>query len=379
MSSHKTYILDKFRTKIIIFILLIVFAALLGFYLIYIKASISGLTLAAFIFIYAVVNLFNLVNKTNRDLAHFLMSIRYDDFESSFSTRDGPKTDDDSLHEVFNIITGKFRDLRSQKEAQHQFLLSLIRQVETGLICFDEQWQTVMMNRAMKEMLRKSYLPSLKSILKIDVHLHDAILNLAPGDKKLLSVNVQNTTLQLALSGSQIKMKDEIIRIVVIQNMSTELDNQEIKSWQKLIRILTHEIMNSVSPVVSLASTTDDILTYNDDLDSDTRENMHKAIKAIKHRSESLLSFAERYRALTRVPPPVFEEVDLLELIDQILVLFSSEMESEQIDLIKRYPKHKVLIQADPSLLEQTFINLLKNAKEAVKGQEEARNRNTNL
>ncbi|MEE9372293.1 MAG: HAMP domain-containing sensor histidine kinase [Saprospiraceae bacterium] len=370
MPSSKTYILDKFRTKIIIHILIMVFLALFGFYLTYIKASVSGLLVTALIFFYTVITLFKLVNKTNRDLAHFLMSIRFDDFETSFSRQSTSNGNDENLHEVFNLITGKFRDLRSQKESQHQFLLSLVEQVETGLICFDDQWQTVMMNRAMKDMLRKSYVPSLKSILKIDKGLHDTMLTLSPGDKKLLDVNVQNTRLQLALLGSQIKMNDELIRIFVIQNISTELDNQEIRSWQKLIRILTHEIMNSVSPVVSLASTTDDMLKQAKELDKETISKMHKAIQAIKHRGEALLSFTERYRALTRVPPPVMENVDFINLVDQIIVLYDAEMNSKNIELLKKYPNHKLQISADPGLLEQTIINLLKNAMEAVKDQD---------
>ena len=370
MATQNTFILDKFRTKVIVHILSMVFSAMLGFYLIYNESSITGLIVAAMIFTYTVFSLFRLVNKTNTNLAQFLLSIQYDDFESSFSTRKNSEVEEESLHNVFNLITGKFRDLRSEKEAQHQFLLSLVEQVETGLICFDENWQTIMMNRAMKEILRKSYIPSIKSIAKIDQNLHDTIVELLPGDKKLLDVIIQNNRLQLALLGSQIKMKDELIRIIVIQNISTELDNQEIRSWQKLIRILTHEIMNSVSPVVSLASTTDNILSQNPIPNEDTITNMHKAIRAIKHRGEALLGFTERYRALTRVPPPEMEEVNLLDLVDQIFTLFAAELTADNINLIKRFPKHKIQIMADPGLLEQTIINLFKNAMQAVKGRE---------
>jgi len=371
MALPNTFILDKFRTKVIVHILLMVFCTMLGFYLIYNKASISGLIVAAMIFTYTVFSLFRLVNRTNRNLAQFLLSIQFDDFESSFSTQNSSESEEESLHNVFNLITGKFRDLRSEKEAQHQFLLSLVEQVETGLICFDENWQTIMMNRAMKEILRKSYIPSLKSIAKIDQNLYDTIIDISPGDKKLLDVNVQNSRLQLALLGSQIKMKNELIRIFVIQNISTELDNQEIRSWQKLIRILTHEIMNSVSPVVSLASTTDNILSQNPIPDEETIGKMHKAIRAIKHRGEALLGFTERYRALTRVPPPEMEDVDLLDLVDQIFILFEAELSAGNIKLIKRFPKHKIQIKADPGLIEQTIINLFKNAMQAVKGREE--------
>ena len=341
---------------------------LLGIYFIYNKSSILGVVFTGLVFLYIVFSLFRLVNKTNRDLAQFLLSIQYDDYESSFTTNRSKSDDDQSLHQVFNLITGKFRDLRSQKEAQHQFLLSLVEQVDTGLICFDENWQTIMMNRALKEILHKSYLPSAKSLEKIDPILYETIINLTIGEKKLLNVLVENDRLQLAILGSQIRMKEEWIRIYVIQNISTELDNQEIKSWQKLIRILTHEIMNSISPVVSLAATTDNMLAHSEDWDASTVATMHRAIQAIKQRGESLLTFTERYRALTRVPPPQKEEVNIKDLLDQITLLFDADLKKNSTRLLTKYPKHKVIVEADPTLLEQVFINLIKNAIEATKG-----------
>ncbi len=367
MYYPKAFTLHKFRAKILINISLLVLCTLLGFYLIYSKESWPGILLTGLMFLYIVYNLFQVVYRTNRDLAHFLMSIQFDDYGSSFSTRSASYLkDDESLHQVFNMITGKFRNLISKKEAQHQFLISLVEQVDTGLICFDEQWQTVMMNRALKSMLHKSYIPSLKSILKIDKALHDTLIELSIGEKKLLEINVDESRLQLSILSSQMKMQGELIRIFVIQNISAELDNQEIRSWQKLIRILTHEIMNSVSPVVSLASTTNDMLAQTTHFDNEIISKMHRAIQAIKQRGESLMSFTERYRALTRIPPPKMQKVELRDLVDRITNLFEADLKSNNIELNTKSPNHNVFIQADASLLEQTFINLFKNSVEAL-------------
>ena len=126
--------------------------------------------------------------------------------------------------------------------------------------------------------------------------------------------------------------------------------------------------MNSVSPVVSLAATTDHIITNAKGIDEETRSNIHQAISAIQKRGESLLDFTSKYRQLTRVPPPEFENFDFKELLERLIVLHKAEIEENKIELIKRFPQHNVNIEGDASLLEQAFINLIKNSIEALEG-----------
>jgi len=144
MSIEKDFTLDQFRTQVIVHIVIITVILTLEIYLIFNGQSYLTLTFLAALLFYFIYKLFALVNKTNRDLTNFLMSIRFDDYETTYSQKnDGSEGDKTSLYNAFNLITGKFRDIRSEKEAQHQFLLALVEQVDTGLICFDDQGRTI--------------------------------------------------------------------------------------------------------------------------------------------------------------------------------------------------------------------------------------------
>ena len=216
--------------------------------------------------------------------------------------------------------------------------------------------------------MHKSYLPSIESLKKIDTEFYEAIESYKPGERNLIKLEIDNELLQLSYVGTIFKMNDEMLRLFSFQDIRSELDYREMESWQKLIRILTHEIMNSVSPVVSLAATTDHIIANASGIEETTRKDIHLAIQAIQKRGESLLDFTNRYRQLTRLPPPDFEEIDFKELLERLILLHKAKIESEEIQLITHFPQHKVLLQGDASLLEQAFINLIKNAIEALQG-----------
>tara|TARA_B100000497_G_C7670961_1_gene404928 strand:+ start:157 stop:1512 length:1356 start_codon:yes stop_codon:yes gene_type:complete len=369
MSIEKDFTLDQFRTQVIVHIVIITVILTLEIYLIFNGQSYLTLTFLAALLFYFIYKLFALVNKTNRDLTNFLMSIRFDDYETTYSQKnDGSEGDKTSLYNAFNLITGKFRDIRSEKEAQHQFLLALVEQVDTGLICFDDQGRTILMNDALQKLIHKSYLPSIESLKKVNVKLYETLLNYEPGTRKLLKIQVQNDLLQLTIIGTVLKSNDQTLNLFSFHNINTELDVQEMQSWEKLIRILTHEIMNSVTPVVSLAATTDVMLHEATGLEESTRNDIHQAIKTIQKRSELLLDFTRKYRELTRIPIPKVEDFDIKELFERLIVLHTAEINDKKISVVKRFPSYKTIIKGDESMLEQAFINLIKNSLQALEG-----------
>ncbi|MDG2450654.1 MAG: HAMP domain-containing sensor histidine kinase [Saprospiraceae bacterium] len=369
MSIEKDFTLDQFRTQVIVHIVIITVILTLEIYLIFNGQSYLTLTFLAALLFYFIYKLFALVNKTNRDLTNFLMSIRFDDYETTYSQKnDGSEGDKTSLYNAFNLITGKFRDIRSEKEAQHQFLLALVEQVDTGLICFDDQGRTILMNDALQKLIHKSYLPSIESLKKVNVKLYETLLNYEPGTRKLLKIQVQNDLLQLTIIGTVLKSNDQTLNLFSFHNINTELDVQEMQSWEKLIRILTHEIMNSVTPVVSLAATTDVMLHEATGLEENTRNDIHQAIKTIQKRSELLLDFTRKYRELTRIPIPKVEDFDIKELFERLIVLHTAEINDKKISVVKRFPSYKTIIKGDESMLEQAFINLIKNSLQALEG-----------
>ncbi|TNE59266.1 MAG: GHKL domain-containing protein [Bacteroidetes bacterium] len=323
-------------------------------------AVLSGLAVAVVVF-----SLFRLVDKTNAEIASFLLNIQYDDYTATYSVQE-PDQSFDKLYNAFNIITDKFRDIRQEKEAQFQYLQAIVEHVDTGLICFDNTGNTLLMNRALQRLLHKSYFPDLGSVERFNPGLYGAMENLKPGERQLVKLVVNGQIVQLAVRTTMLKLRNGEYHLYSIQNISAELEEQEVQSWQKLIRILTHEIMNSVTPVASLAATASDMVSRFSTFDADSADDIRTAVMAIQKRSEGLLNFTETYRQLTRIPPPKFQEVEPEALLERVLTLFRPKLTEKRIKVDKQFATNTGSIQADPDLLEQVLINLVKNAIEAV-------------
>ncbi len=358
-------ILTKFKSQALVNVSLLVIFITLGLFMLVRQQSyfLGGILMIAALTV--VFRIFSLVNRTNRNLANFLMSIKYDDFETNFSRKDS-EVSEKELFGAFNLISGKFRDIRLEKEIQFQYFQTLVENVETGLIGFDRNGKTLFMNKALQIILRKSYFPSFDNIEKYDAEIYKTMMLMRVGERKLIKKVILDETKQLAIQRTQLKVKNDAYDIYSIHNIYEELQAQEITSWQKLIRILTHEIMNSVSPVISLAHSTNDLISRTEEVDNETKDEIHMAIKAIQKRTEGLLHFTETYRKLTKIPLPNLETLDARVLMEDVLLLMGTVMKAKGITLEVFIPERQILFQGDVEQLEQAFINLLKNAIEAL-------------
>ncbi|MEM9850268.1 MAG: ATP-binding protein [Bacteroidota bacterium] len=328
--------------------------------------------LAFFIGILLIISVSNLIyylNQTNRDLANFFASVKYNDFTTNTtSARTGGNYD--AVYEGFNLINRKFQDIRAEKEANHQFLQTLVQHVDIGLLCVDGNDEVILMNKSLQKILRKSYLVNLKSLQKVDEQLWETVKNITPGNRELLKINIQNNLLQLSIQAVDLMMQKEPYRLISFQDIQTELEAQELMAWQKLIRILTHEIMNSVAPISSLSSTINGMLGQQENVEGRQLEQIKKSIAVIERRSEGLLDFTETYRTLTRIPPPNFQIMDAVQLVEEIETLMRFDFEQNGIQFEKTFHANKYAFRGDPHLLEQVLINLVKNAIDAVKSKE---------
>ena len=311
--------------------------------------------------------LFNLVNKTNTDLSQFLLSIRYDDFEQHFTPDQlGPSHHD--LYGAFNLIIDKYKELRSEKEVQNQLMQTIIGHVDTGIFCTDENGQCLMMNTALKQLLHKSYIPDFNSFEQIVPNIFEVLKDIQPGERETIKEVIQNEILQIAVQVFVLKIKEEEIKVYTFYNIHNELSDQEVKSWQKLIRILAHEIMNSIAPIASISSSAMQMIEGEEPLSTTDSEELKEAFQIIQKRSESLMSFTETYRKLTRIPPPKLESFNVRIFIEEIKKLYERDLKEKGIKLNLTYLLSEIKMLADPILLEQVFINLFKNAIEALEG-----------
>jgi signal transduction histidine kinase len=200
------------------------------------------------------------------------------------------------------------------------------------------------------------------------------LLALRAGDSTLFKVFHDNELLQLSITATEFRMKGEEYTLVSLQNISAELDEKEIESWQKMIRVLTHEIMNSITPITSLASTVHEMSLKNEDgnlkqnnLDKEDLESLDSALTTIRNRGQGLLNFMELYRDLTRIPKPNFRYFQVRELFERCSLLLKPRMEELHIECSSRIFPPDLMLTADPDLIDQVVINLMLNAIDAVK------------
>ncbi len=310
-------------------------------------------------------NIFSYVDQTNQEISSFLQGIKYNDFGITFTSRKKGESFRE-LYEAFNGIAAKFKNIQAEKEANHLYLQTVVENVSVGLLCVNEDGKISIMNKAMKTMLSKQYLINLKSLEKLEPNLYGVIEKMKSGEEELVKLDIDNKLIQASVKVNEFWLRNEYYKLIAIQNIQSELEEQELASWQKLIRILTHEIMNSVTPIVSLTAAIDDLLGEEGrELTEQELKDIKLAIKAVGKRSQGLLRFTETYRTLTKIPPPNFERMDAVSLVSNISTLFKTTMKEKGIKLTVNLPKVKLPFQGDIDLLEQVLINLIKNATEA--------------
>ncbi len=321
--------------------------------------------LLLFLTILLVSNLIYYVESTTRHLYYFLEGIRFDDFNTLSTDRHKGKVFS-RLNGIYELVNQKFREIRAQQEAQHHFLEQLVESVGVGIICFRENGEIELMNQSAKQLLKKSHLVNKKSLAQAQPKLYQTLLTLLPGQRELLSVPVVDQHVQISVHLSEIKLLGETYQFVSMQDIRSELEIQEFLSWQKLIRILTHEIMNSVAPIASLSASLAEELTANEPIQPHLADHMSQGLAVIQRRSDHLLTFTETYRNLTRIPAPKWKQMDWVVTIQQVVALFQGEFQNQQVQIEIDLPDKPVWIQGDPVLLEQVLINLLKNSLEAL-------------
>ena len=295
-------------------------------------------------------------------LEDFFAAVNYEDFTRRFIEDDI----DAELKDAFNKVLERFQDARADRDLQAGYLDTVIRHVPVAFFAARSDGSLSLVNNPARRLTGMPTLHNISDLATIDETLPAALAGIEAGQQRLLQTNIRGLPVELRVSVAEIRMAGEVERLYSIENLSGELSARESSAWRNLIRVLTHEIMNTLTPVTSLAQTTVEMLD-----DPDSAADIREAIETIGRRSEGLIRFVSRYRELLHVPDPKAEDVSVLELLQNVATLLQPSLEGIEIS-ISVVPE-SLEIFADRQLIDQVLINLVKNAGDALAGTAEPR------
>jgi nitrogen fixation/metabolism regulation signal transduction histidine kinase len=357
--------------KLIIFfrVILLVASILLLAYVYYkVPNPVNQVFLSAFILL-QIYLLIRLLDKTNREIASFLSSIKYDDFTTTYPTK-GRGSSMDALYAEFNKVIKKFREIRADKEANYHYFRTIVQHVGIGLITFNKLGEVQIINSAAKKLIGIEAISSIFELSKVSPKLVESLVKLKTGGSDLIEFTREGSRVQLSIYVIELVLRGEEFKLVSIQNIQSELEEKEMDAWQNLIRVLTHEIMNSVTPISSLAATVDseliDHLKEERAIQPDDLEDVHLAVQTIQRRSEGLIRFVSDFRNLTRIPEPKMAEESVSKVLDHIFILLNHELENKGIKLHLDINPKNLVFNIDKELIDQVLINILQNAIHAL-------------
>lgn len=310
--------------------------------------------------------LYYYLNRVNRKLTLFLESIRYEDFSIRFSADNKMGKSFSALNHQFNEVLEAFRQTRAEREASLKYIDTIIQHISVGILSFDNDGKIELINPAAFRLLGIYRLRYIDELKHTHPELPELMLYLQAGHKSLFGT--QNGQ-QLSINAASVRLQGRLVKLISIQNIHAELQRKELEAWQNLTKILRHEIMNSITPIVSLIGTMKDIVEY--DIAAGTPgpeavEDLKEALQTVESRSKGIMNFVNAYRDYTTLPEPQFTQVSLKTLIASVSNLLQSDMRAAGITYHAGVSPENIEVHADAAQLQMVLINLVKNAMDAL-------------
>jgi two-component system, NtrC family, nitrogen regulation sensor histidine kinase NtrY len=333
-------------------------------------AAIAGATLLALVSLALLAHLVRFAQRPLRDVARFIEGIRYDDLTLSVAERDGGPLLR-ALAAGFSEVGDALGRLRSEREEQARYLDMVIRHVPVALLGVGDGGEITLINPAARRLLGIPRIRHVAQLRRVGEALAAAVESAASGDRRLVRIERDNRAFELALDATRFTIGGETTTLVSLQDIRQELEEKELEAWQQLTRVLTHEIVNSVTPIASLASTASERVQGAPPADASLRE-VREALETIERRSQGLVRFVDAYRSLTRLPQPRIERVAVSDLFAGTRMLVSQRLQERgvRLHISIEPPGHQIGV--DPELIEQVLLNLVLNALEALEGRPES-------
>jgi len=329
----------------------------------------------AFSIIFLVAQVYSLIafiNSTNRKISYFFDAIRNEDFTLRFPEKVSIKSFKE-LNQSLNRVNGLIQEVHLQLQIREQYYQEILKQASIGIMTFNDKGHILFSNPTLEKLLNYTPLNHIKQLAQVDEGLYQVFESFKPFDRKLFQLTNERQQIQLALKSTPITLDGKSLILVVVQDIHEELDEKETESWVRLIRVLTHEIMNTITPIASIS---DSIIKYykkdgkvvsSKSLDETQIKNTLKGLEVIKEQGGNLMDFVQSYRSLLNVPEPNRTIVSGKKLLGKIEVLMSTRPENEQTNFYVECNPDELEFFIDEKQITQVLINLGKNALQSVR------------
>ena len=361
----------KFYFHIVTRVVLLVVNCLLFFYFIFHLPNVSLIILTAALLVSQVIALIRYLNKINTKLESFFLAHLSGEVNTSF-TKSRKKDEFFRLYDYFDQLNQKLESIRVENEIRNNYFKTIVDQTSVGLISFTDDGRVEFINDAAKRIFKVFVVRDLTRLDPFKEGFSKYLLELEAEKTELIPVIIDDEMVQLSVKKVDFKAGTQSLHLASIQNIKEELDQKEIESWQKLIRVLTHEIMNSITPITSLVNTISrmfksretGLIVKPEELTAQAIEKTVKGLDIVEGRGAGLIQFVNNYRDLTKLPKPHFQTVIIKPIFQDIQVLHQELLNQKNIRVVVAcHPSLQV--QVDRKLFEQVMINLFKNAIEA--------------
>lgn len=363
----------KFEWALLLRIVLLLIA-LSAISMLLVKQYYPFFTLCIIVAVFLVYDLFKFTNKSNVELQQFVESVHYRDFSRRFDEKNAPASLQ-PMRKGFNEINTTFKIISKEKETQYVYLQNILELVDTGILSYEHITGEVMwMNETLKKLFSVPYIKTIHSLKRREEALYEEIIAINPGENKVIPIKGDKSVLKVLMSATAFQTDGKKYKLIAFQNINEALEETESKAWSKLLSVMTHEIMNSVAPISSLADTLKNRLqlaVHDLNNKSGSVDDLEIGIDTIKRRSEGLLKFAETYRNLNKIQTLTRKKIYVRDLFEAMHSLMQPTLEKKNVELDIILKDPDLMLEVDATLIEQVLINLVINATDAVKEKED--------
>ncbi len=360
--------------QLVLRIVFIVLTVVISTYLFF-KESYVGCGIGILIIIAQTSALINYVNQTNRKIAYFFDAIKNEDFTLRFPEKLSVKSLEELNHSL-NMLNSMIQDIHLKKQAQEQYYQEILRQADIGIFTINPKGHILYANPTVQELLNYRPLNHIKQLNQVDQELYQLFQKLEPFENRIYQLGNERGKRDLSIKCTPLTIEGQDLLLVVVHDIHRELDEKETDSWVKLIRVLTHEIMNTITPITSISES---ILkyfkkgsshTHPTEFSKDQIKNTAKGLEVIKDQGNDLMSFVQSYRKFLSVPEPEKELVSAKKLLERVKLLLEEQNEENPVNIEIGVNPKELELYIDSQQISQVLLNLGKNAKQSLEGQE---------